>query len=137
MNIPTPTHETVAQRAYSLWQQAGCPDGRDTEFWLEAEHQLGTESPATSSPPDAATAQAAPVSAGAKSQRDFAQRVKSETAAESNVENHLSPALPDEEAIQAALQKKDARAPIVPHHTGPKTKPAETGKPLWSRPHSS
>jgi hypothetical protein len=33
----------VAERAYSLWEQAGCPDGRDVEFWLAAERQMDEE----------------------------------------------------------------------------------------------
>lgn len=40
-------------------------------------------------------------------------------------------------AGKEAAQKHDARAPQVAHHTGPKAKPPETGKPVWSRPHSS
>ena len=33
----------VRARAYELWEQAGCPPGRDQEFWLEAERQLKEE----------------------------------------------------------------------------------------------
>jgi len=36
----TPTHQDIALRAYVLFEQAGCPGGRDVEFWLEAERQL-------------------------------------------------------------------------------------------------
>jgi Protein of unknown function (DUF2934) len=32
--------ETVAVRAYELWEQAGKPDGRDEEFWRLAERHL-------------------------------------------------------------------------------------------------
>ena len=34
----------IASRAYLLWEQAGRPDGRDLEFWVQAEaeiHALG------------------------------------------------------------------------------------------------
>jgi hypothetical protein len=27
----------IATRAYTLWQEAGSPAGRDMEFWLRAE----------------------------------------------------------------------------------------------------
>nr|WP_244553520.1 DUF2934 domain-containing protein [Nitrobacter vulgaris] len=27
-------------RAYQLWEQAGCPEGRDKEFYLQAEKEL-------------------------------------------------------------------------------------------------
>jgi hypothetical protein len=109
----TPTHDEIARQAYELWQNRGCPDGCDAEIWLEAERQLRGDGRAA-----------------------FVARVAGETAAESVVEFNISPAVPQQEAIQAALQKQDARAPQVPHHTGPKGKPAPTGKPLWTGPHS-
>ncbi len=34
------TSETIAARAYVLWEQAGRPSGRDVEYWLQAESQL-------------------------------------------------------------------------------------------------
>jgi hypothetical protein len=33
----------IRERARWLWQQAGSPDGRDLEFWLQAERALRTE----------------------------------------------------------------------------------------------
>ena len=38
--FPTPTQEQISQRARQLWENAGRPDGRDLEHWLEAERQL-------------------------------------------------------------------------------------------------
>jgi hypothetical protein len=111
----SPTHEEISRRAYQLWHEYGSPADRDLEIWFNAERQL--------------TAKAAiddPVAAA-----------QSETAAESLVEYHISPAIPDQDAIQAALQKQTARAPQVAHHTGPHAKPPVTGKPLHDRPHSS
>ncbi len=35
-----PTKEQVIHRAYQLWEQAGKPEGRDQEFYHEAERQL-------------------------------------------------------------------------------------------------
>jgi Protein of unknown function (DUF2934) len=35
-----PTEEVIRARAYSLWEQAGCPDGDGVRFWLEAEKEL-------------------------------------------------------------------------------------------------
>ena len=35
------SHEAISRRAYELWQEAGGPTGRETEFWLEAEQELG------------------------------------------------------------------------------------------------
>ncbi len=34
------THEEIARRAHELWEQEGCPHGKDAEHWLEAERQL-------------------------------------------------------------------------------------------------
>jgi hypothetical protein len=33
----------IARMAYSLWEQAGSPPGRDREFWTAAERTLGAE----------------------------------------------------------------------------------------------
>jgi Protein of unknown function (DUF2934) len=34
------TKESIASRAFTLWEQAGRPHGRDLEFWSQAENQL-------------------------------------------------------------------------------------------------
>ena len=110
-----PTHDEIARQAQEFWQDRGCPTGCDLAIWLEAEQALTNGLPADT----------------------FAARASAETAAESNVEYHLSPAQTEQKSIQAAMQKDAARAPQEPHHTGPKGKPPETGKPLWNQPHSS
>lgn len=33
-------HEQVANLAYALWQERGCPDGSPQEDWFRAEEQL-------------------------------------------------------------------------------------------------
>ena len=33
-------NESIASRAYTLWEQAGRPEGCDLQFWLQAESQL-------------------------------------------------------------------------------------------------
>jgi hypothetical protein len=35
-----PTKEQVIHRAYQLWEQAGKPEGRDQEFYHQAEREL-------------------------------------------------------------------------------------------------
>jgi Protein of unknown function (DUF2934) len=37
-----PTRMEVVRRAYELWEQAGKPEGRDQEFYLQAEQELST-----------------------------------------------------------------------------------------------
>ena len=34
---------SIRERAHWLWKQAGSPEGRDLEFWLEAEQGLAVE----------------------------------------------------------------------------------------------
>jgi hypothetical protein len=38
--------EHVRQRAHQLWEQAGSPEGREDEFWFEAERELQNGDPA-------------------------------------------------------------------------------------------
>ena len=135
MKNTSPTHEEITHRAQEIWQQSGSPFGRDTEIWLEAERQLsaGSEDAQAKS----TTREAPRVTSESKGAVKFADKIKSETTVETRVEHPLSPAIPDEAAVRAALQRKEARAPKVPTKIAPKEQPPETGKPLWDRPHSS
>lgn len=38
--IIEPTEEQIRERAYYLWEIAGCPKGRDQEFWFMAKEEL-------------------------------------------------------------------------------------------------
>jgi hypothetical protein len=38
-----PTQENINVRAYELWEQAGKPDGKDQEFYHQAERELNGE----------------------------------------------------------------------------------------------
>jgi Protein of unknown function (DUF2934) len=40
MNMAEPTKEQIIHRAYELWEQAGKPEGRDKEFYHQAEQEL-------------------------------------------------------------------------------------------------
>lgn len=40
------TPDIISARAYTLWEQAGRPQGRDLEYWLQAEAQLKQETQA-------------------------------------------------------------------------------------------
>ena len=35
-----PTHMDIVRRAFELWQQAGEPEGKDQEFYHQAEQEL-------------------------------------------------------------------------------------------------
>lgn len=35
-----PTPETIARRAYEIWQESGCPEGCEQEHWYQAEAEL-------------------------------------------------------------------------------------------------
>jgi hypothetical protein len=147
MKTNSPTEQEIAQRAREIWNSRGQPAGQDTEIWLEAERQLS--SAAANNTPSAtegrgngktqasktpADPKAADLKPGASAQTE---RLRGEMASESEVEYQITPAIPDDEAIKAALQKREARAPKVPHANAPQAKPPETGKPIWPKPHSS
>lgn len=36
----TPTDEQIREAAYHLWMADGAPDGRDQDYWFEAEKRL-------------------------------------------------------------------------------------------------
>jgi DUF2934 family protein len=38
--MPNPTEEKIRIRAHQLWEVAGRPEGREAEFWREAEREL-------------------------------------------------------------------------------------------------
>ncbi len=42
-----PSKQYIEARAYRLWEQAGCPDDRDDEFWRLAEQELRNEDQAS------------------------------------------------------------------------------------------
>jgi hypothetical protein len=35
--------QAIRERAHKLWEQAGKPEGKESEFWLEAGRQLAEE----------------------------------------------------------------------------------------------
>jgi hypothetical protein len=37
------THETVARRAYQIWEENGRQDGTETKHWLQAESELAAQ----------------------------------------------------------------------------------------------
>ena len=143
-----PTEEQIAERARQIWHLRGQPAGQDTPIWLEAERQLAAPAEVKNIPSategrgnsqtQAGQSSADPKAADLKpSTRAQTERLRGEMASESEVEFQITPAPTDDEAIKAALQKREARAPIVPHTSAPHAKPPETGKPLWNKPHSS
>lgn len=41
--MQTIEHDKIRDRAYQLWDQAGQPEGREQEFWYDAERELAEE----------------------------------------------------------------------------------------------
>jgi len=107
------THGEIAERARQIWEAEGNPTGRDTEIWLNAEQQLSalTTGPAKQTPFTGARFPESSASA--------AERLTSETAAESVVEFSLPSSTPDADAVQAALQTPESRGTKSPGKTGP------------------
>ena len=48
--MENPTKDQIIHRAYELWEQAGKPDGRDEEFYHQAEKELQDAEEDKSSP---------------------------------------------------------------------------------------
>lgn len=132
MNTNSPSHEEITQRAREIWQQSGNPGGRDTEIWLEAERQLmaGTQDSDSSSE----TYESPRTTSESKGAVTLSDKINSNSPSPTTVEHVIRP---DDATIKATRQKKEARAPKFPTKDIPKAPPAETGKPLWDRPHSS
>jgi hypothetical protein len=40
LDMSNPTDDQIRTRAHQLWELAGKPEGRDDEFWHEAEREL-------------------------------------------------------------------------------------------------
>ena len=38
-----PTEEQIRKRAFEMWEQAGKPEGREDEFWKQAQKELQGE----------------------------------------------------------------------------------------------
>ncbi len=52
--MENPSNDDIRIRAHQLWEQAGQPDGRDAEFWHQAEQELSqaqAHAPAATEPP--------------------------------------------------------------------------------------
>jgi hypothetical protein len=113
MRTNSPTHDEIARCAHEIWRSRGNPHGSDQEIWLEAEGQLTSGSPTP--------------------EEDAGEPV----AGHSHGITTPAPS-PADTAAKAEIQKHTARAPQLQHgKNAPKPAPAESGKPLWSKPHSS
>ncbi len=115
--MPSPTHEDISAKAYQLWESRGRPEGVADETWIEAERLLndsGADLDAGNAEQPAAPKPSTPIAAHA-----------------------IAPTPVEQKAIIAEVQKQQARAPQVPHHTGPKAQPAPPGKPVWSKAHGA
>jgi hypothetical protein len=49
--------EKIKQRAHELWEAGGRPEGRELEFWLQAERELSEASAAAPGSSDSDTEQ--------------------------------------------------------------------------------
>jgi len=37
------THDSIAERAYKIWERNGCPEGTQDQDWLQAAEELASE----------------------------------------------------------------------------------------------
>ncbi|MEO6569278.1 MAG: DUF2934 domain-containing protein [Opitutaceae bacterium] len=136
MNSNPPTHEAVTQRAQQIWRERGCPEGCDTQIWLEAERQLAMTAPSRNAPsnPEGRGNGNSQAGAGPADPKVAAPTHERPSGSTSATPPHPTPG---ESAALSTQQKKLARAPKQPSKTAPKAKPPESGKPIWDKPHSS
>lgn len=55
--MQTFAQDRIRDLAYTLWDQAGRPDGQDQEFWFQAERELSRDSDLDMSEEDAEVSQ--------------------------------------------------------------------------------
>ncbi|EZP74367.1 hypothetical protein BV96_00455 [Sphingomonas paucimobilis] len=72
-------HEAVKARAYRIWEEEGCPPGRDEDHWLRAEQAIAAEEAA---PADSSAAGAVPEGGSAASPQKAAPRRKAGPASQ-------------------------------------------------------
>ena len=136
MNPNPPTHEAVKHRAQQIWRERGCPEGCDTQIWLEAERQLAMTASSQNTPsnPQGRGDGNSQAGSGPADPKVAPPTHERPSDAASATPPHPTPG---ESAALSALQKKSARAPKQPRKTAPTAKPPESGKPIWDKPHSS
>ncbi|WP_037471526.1 DUF2934 domain-containing protein [Sphingobium sp. DC-2] len=71
-------HEAVKARAYRIWEEEGCPPGRDEDHWLRAEQAIAEET----APADSSAAGAVPEGGSAASPQKAAPRRKAGPASQ-------------------------------------------------------
>lgn len=131
-----PTHNEVARRAEDLWQTQGLPVGRDTDIWFEAERQLkaGRPGPRTDSTTH-------PIPPGndpfANAVLTAAIRAKAGLAAARPTVSRPLPSTARATGPAPGQQVTLARTPKRPTKFAPEAAVPRSGKPLWSRSHSS
>ncbi len=48
-------HRRIAQRAHEIWVQEGCPEGKQTEHWIQAESEVANPAPLVAAKPGEST----------------------------------------------------------------------------------
>lgn len=80
MNID-PSHDEITERARSLWEERGRPEGQDTSIWLDAETELRRRSAQSS-------ASGAPASTGSAGPNSTPPMEKPRRAQRRNVDEN-------------------------------------------------
>jgi hypothetical protein len=128
-----PAHDEIALRAHQIWESRGGIHGIDTQTWLEAERELTAHAQALA-PKQTATEHHHHKD---KAEPQKTESPKAEASTPTTIKAPAAATVPTRELATAEVQKAEARAPQVPHHTGPTSKPAPPGKPIWDKPHGA
>jgi hypothetical protein len=137
----SPERSSIAELAYQLWLQRGCPEGTEELDWMEAERQLaaserGPASPATSDPAPSYVLGSAPDGAGGTMQPDAGaaartspsdRRPRPGVRGRSGGRPTAATSAPENRA-QSSRPKKTAEPPVDETDDGPGSAPDDTGE---------
>ena len=131
-------HTEITALAHKIWQERGNPTDQDLAIWLDAERQLLSPTPQKSK---GAAVETHSLATHSESLPKDGQKLTAATASSSHAPLETNPHpidAPHGATNQDSIQKQAARAPRIPTKASAVNRPTpESGKPLWSRPHSS
>ena len=100
----TITEEAIRERAYTIWQREGEPDGRQEEHWQQALEELTAEAAAAGSPVEGVAGLDAPAKPRA---RRTTKAAAGTTAAAKPAKAAASPAKPAAKTTRSTRKKAD------------------------------
>jgi hypothetical protein len=95
----------IRDRAYSIWKEEGCPEGRDVEHWLRAAQEVAAEEGKNAASPEAQGVKGADAAAATKKPRAPRATAAGSPAAESNAKSMKTVSAKNDVAARARKPK--------------------------------